>query len=207
MNPYKTLDVDQKADQETIKKAYRDASKIHHPDLHQGDDTKMKELNHAYMILSDPEKRKRYDETGETDQKHQNTPEQKAMAMLGELMAAMINQLGDTILRVNVVNVACEHVTNGREKCEEDLRMTKNKIKTLKKAQAKTKAKEGQNVLAGMIQAHIDQLQRNKAVAQEFLETSGRVLEILQNHEYDPDQEKPPTGMFGSTTGFTIRYR
>jgi molecular chaperone DnaJ len=59
-NYYNLLGVDQNADQDTIKKAFRRLSKEHHPDLG-GSEEKFKELNEAYSVLSDPEKRKRYD--------------------------------------------------------------------------------------------------------------------------------------------------
>jgi len=52
--------VDRDADQDTIKKAFRDLSKQHHPD-HGGDEEKFKEINEAYSVLSDPNKRSEYD--------------------------------------------------------------------------------------------------------------------------------------------------
>ena len=65
---YKTLGVDSNASQDEIKKAYRRLTKRYHPDLNPGDpDAKerFQEINEANEVLSDPEKRKRYDEYGE----------------------------------------------------------------------------------------------------------------------------------------------
>ena len=59
-NHYETLGVDKNATQEELKKAYRKLSKLHHPDKG-GDEEKFKEISEAYSILSDPEKRKPYD--------------------------------------------------------------------------------------------------------------------------------------------------
>ncbi|MDY3118799.1 MAG: J domain-containing protein [Peptoniphilus sp.] len=64
---YKTLGVDKSADQKTIKKAYRKLAKQYHPDLHPNDkkaQEKFKEINEAYEVLSDEEKRKTYDQFG-----------------------------------------------------------------------------------------------------------------------------------------------
>ncbi|MDD7363806.1 MAG: DnaJ domain-containing protein [Peptoniphilus sp.] len=64
---YKTLGVGKDADQKTIKKAYRKLAKQYHPDLHPDDkkaQDKFKEINEAYEVLSDPEKRKTYDNFG-----------------------------------------------------------------------------------------------------------------------------------------------
>jgi DnaJ family protein A protein 2 len=60
---YETLEVDKNADEKEIKKAYRKLSRQHHPDKG-GDEHKFKEINAAYEILSDPEKRAAYDKYG-----------------------------------------------------------------------------------------------------------------------------------------------
>lgn len=57
---YEILGVDKEAGPRDIKKAYRALSMKHHPD-HGGDEEKFKELNEAYSVLSNPEKREEYD--------------------------------------------------------------------------------------------------------------------------------------------------
>lgn len=61
---YKTLDVDKKATQTQIKKAYRKLARVHHPDRG-GDPEKFKEVQNAYDVLSKEDKRKAYDQTGD----------------------------------------------------------------------------------------------------------------------------------------------
>jgi DnaJ-class molecular chaperone len=63
---YKTLGVDRKADGKTIKSAYRRLARKYHPDVAKGKDTegKFREVTEAYEVLSDPEKRRRYDSLG-----------------------------------------------------------------------------------------------------------------------------------------------
>src|SRR6266851_7485802 len=63
---YKTLGVQKSATAADIKKAYRKLARQHHPDINPSADAskKFKELNEANEVLSDPEKRKRYDELG-----------------------------------------------------------------------------------------------------------------------------------------------
>jgi len=68
INYYKILDVDKDASQDAIKKAYKKLARKYHPDLNPDDkDAKRKfqEINEANEVLSDPEKRKKYDKYGE----------------------------------------------------------------------------------------------------------------------------------------------
>jgi DnaJ-class molecular chaperone len=63
---YKILGVDRKADEKAIKSAYRRLARKHHPDVAKGKDSaeRFKEINEANEVLSDPEKRRRYDSLG-----------------------------------------------------------------------------------------------------------------------------------------------
>ncbi len=65
---YKILGVSRNADEKEIKKAYRRLARQYHPDVNPGDkkaEAQFKEINEAYEVLSDPEKRKKYDALGE----------------------------------------------------------------------------------------------------------------------------------------------
>ena len=64
---YDVLGVDKSADDATIKKAYRSLAKKYHPDMNPGDkeaEAKFKEVNEAYDVLSDADKKAKYDQFG-----------------------------------------------------------------------------------------------------------------------------------------------
>lgn len=61
---YEVLGVSKSASADEIKKAFRKAAVKHHPDKEGGDETKFKEINEAYEILKDQQKRQRYDQFG-----------------------------------------------------------------------------------------------------------------------------------------------
>ena len=65
---YKVLGIDKKASPSEVKKAFRKLARKYHPDLNPSDrdaELKFKQINEAHEVLSDPEKRKKYDEYGE----------------------------------------------------------------------------------------------------------------------------------------------
>jgi curved DNA-binding protein len=74
---YRTLGVPRTASTDEIKKAFRNLARMYHPDTHPNDkeaERKFKEINEAYEVLSDADKRRQYDRYGVNWQRFQNVP-------------------------------------------------------------------------------------------------------------------------------------
>ena len=76
---YAILGVTRGTDEETIRKTYRQLARRYHPDVNPGDkaaEDKFKEISRAYDVLSDPEKRRNYEEFGEVSLQGEIPPAQ-----------------------------------------------------------------------------------------------------------------------------------
>jgi len=74
---YSTLGVSKTATDKELKQAFRKLARKHHPDVNPGDksaEAKFKEINEAYEVLGDPDKRKKYDELGANWRAYENVP-------------------------------------------------------------------------------------------------------------------------------------
>lgn len=74
-NYYDVLGVDRTTDDAALKAAFRKAARKHHPDVNPGDpnaEERFKDVNEAYEVLSDPDKRKLYDRYGEEWQRYKD---------------------------------------------------------------------------------------------------------------------------------------
>jgi len=94
MDYYDTLGISRGASATEIKKAYKKQSMQHHPDRTGGDDSKFKEINEAYQVLKDPQKKQMYDQFGTADPQQQGFNYTGNMADINEVFSQMFGQGG-----------------------------------------------------------------------------------------------------------------
>lgn len=129
-DPYELLGVDRSATQDEIKSAFRKAATLHHPDKNPGDDgaqQRFKEVNAAYQILSDPQKRAAFDRYGGSAMDGPNGPggpfdaegasfdmaDLNLDGIFGDLLGALGIKVGDRGILQKEVKITFEEAAFG----------------------------------------------------------------------------------------------
>jgi hypothetical protein len=188
---YAALGVDRDASPEAIKAAGRAAAREHHPDLG-GDPEKMKLVSRALTILRDPEKRKRYDETGEADARAK--PADPVTPQVLRAFEVALSALATEDPRFFDLPASMKRFLLGEAaKGEEANEAIKGTLATLKAVQKRLRFKgEGEGpiarVLADRIRLNETNLANNSEVIGHMRAAAAFVDEWLE-YETDP---KPP---------------
>jgi curved DNA-binding protein CbpA len=114
-NHYETLDVSPDATQEDIRAAYRKKARDNHPDREWGDEAQMALVNQAYAVLSDPERRARYD-AGGSDQRLSDVEEKIAKGLV-VIISKALEMAGNMI--TNATRIIKQEREQVREKIAE----------------------------------------------------------------------------------------
>jgi curved DNA-binding protein CbpA len=185
VNLYQILNVQPTASQEEIKKAYRRLAMKHHPDRNHGNkeaSTEMQDIQRAYDVLGDPERRKRYDETGATEDGP--SPEKTAKEELAKLFISLANsQDADTFDFKKGASSGAKDIMRKIESQIQDLRRNlKNTEKARKRLKRKT---EGEPFLLQVLDAHARQTREKIAYNEQNMEVVGIMLKMLDDYEYE----------------------
>lgn len=198
MDHYATLGVERTATNEEIKDAFRKRAFADHPDLNNGDQAasdRMAALNRAYSTLSDPEMRKRYDETGLDINDKQMTPEQRARRMVIELISEIVMESGNIVLNAQRhLEKLQEQATKGLVEGDEIIARMESRIKgvRLKPATKKHSKKAAQdNLIVMSIKAALPAIKAKRDAIAQTTKDLDIALAYIKNHESDEIDEPP----------------
>jgi len=192
------LGISRDADEATIKKAYRRKAKEHHPDKG-GDAEEFKKVQKAYAILSDPDKRKRYDAGEDVDQRNGPSIEDRA--------AELIMQGFDQVLELEQIPgddplaLVMESIQQSLKSVLKDIAGFEKTIKRMEKQERKVKrkkkAKPGDNLWLRVVQTKKQRAQLTMGKANEYRE----VLQIAEKllEEYEASEPGPIESAFETT--------
>ncbi len=181
MTLYDDLELQPDCSFEDIKHQYRTLAKKHHPDLG-GDEEKFKRIKFAYEVLSDPDRRKQYDETKTTNQ-----PINKRTEAIQELANIFNNIMPnfDPGTNSNLINLMKEEVGRVVVRIYADIDSCEKYIKKLEIINNKTKVKNNEdNIFESLINQQIEWRQKELVTMKTRLEITNIMSDILNNYEY-----------------------
>lgn len=141
-NYYAFLDVLPNATPETIIQAYRRKAQTEHPDKKPGNDEHFKMIQQAYEVLSDPERRKRYD-AGEDP----TVAPLDVISILSQLCIQTVQRTGDQ----DVIGQMYAHLLDEKQRAIQSITSLEKQAVLLDRTAARIKCKAGENFLAAVI--------------------------------------------------------
>ena len=176
MTHYDTLGVPRDADSAAIKRAYRKKSRAAHPDKG-GDHTAMVAVNRAFDTLSDPEKRARYDATGEDDKPQRGIDDQARDAVM-QIFTALLDRLGDGD---NALEAVARQLAHNLAQIRGSIATAEKRITRLERARKRLKAKRktARNFLADLLTDQITQTRMR-------IEDTKRAAQLVKRCEFMP---------------------
>lgn len=193
-NLYDILGVAEDASQQEIRKAYKKQASIHHPDKNLDDPeatTRFQAIQKAYDILSDSEKRKRYDETGSMD----SAPSIRdhAIEVVAKLYLAIAES--EDFRPLNYFAKIRQKLNQTKSQCESELSRLTKQLERFDYLIDNTKASEG---LLAHLQGKRAEIAHRHSHAEEGKVVMADALEYLDECQYTGDEETT----FQTTRGF-----
>lgn len=187
MDLYKILGVAKDATPDQIKKAYRKMAIKHHPDKG-GDENEFKALVVAYTVLSDEDKRRRYDNGESVESVSQNTPiEQQAFKLLMETFISFVNAVPDTS-KFDIFQKIKEHVNHMTTHMNVALNELAARIDKYEKTKKRIKSKDENNMFVMGLDNEIASTNRSIKKVKEQQEVAKIAVKILEDYGYDFEQ-------------------
>lgn len=200
---YNRLNISRDVSEKDIQKAYRRMSKKYHPDMPEGNAEKFREIHVAYKVLSDPVKRKEYDETGQWNDQPDGLSEeymqhQKTMSLLGSIFKELLKEHQLNIIKVDVMDELQGELDAKLVDYEGKISLLDEAIKPLNDiVQRITYSGDGPNVLAGIVAQDLEAIQKQKKQLQDIIKTVKDALGLLDDYEFRQDEEQLNTRFRG----------
>lgn len=174
---YKDLDVPVDATGDEIKKAFREKSKEVHPDKG-GSEDEFKEIQLAYSVLSDDEKRRRYDSTGEDE------PEQTHMVGLCiQIFKGALDQNPDDIM--DGIEYVADGIINNLKSSISSLRV---KIKKNNKVISRIEKAPAHDFLKLVLETEIKADEKMIVINQKRIEDTEEALSLLSGYSFSVNE-------------------
>lgn len=196
MNFYEILGVNSDASMADIKTAYRSLSKEYHPDKNKEDpeaSRKFQEVQDAYEVLKDPERRRRFDETGSISDLYKATEVEIDQTII-QLFSSVVNG-GEDLTTVNFTMVMTQMLKTGRRQVRANIKDLKEKLFRLVMVRKRIKKKgEGKNILLQYLDDQIAGIEHQIKAQENALDISIEAENRLADYEFEVGPR--PEGQF-----------
>lgn len=188
MNLYELLGVRVNASQKTIRTAYLRKVKECHPDAG-GDPEKFRSVQHAYEVLSDPGRRKLYDETGADGM--QRPEENEEARQLGSIVATIMANIVNSNVNIQFTNVIEKTRIELAQKAfqmEADLKMCRQKAKRIENLMGRfLKKDDGPDFIVYSLKEQLLAAQNTEKNILNAQELHRKVVAVFQGYDYRMD--------------------
>lgn len=187
---YTVLGVAIDATQDEIKRAYRSMAQRIHPDKG-GDKEHFQAIQEAYEVLSDPERRARYDQDGTYRRENRPSEQDKINSVAQNGLMQVLSNIIDGTQYVEYSDIFAALVEEAKKLCaqiEGERDGLRQRLEKHEKAMGRIKAKDGhENVAALLMQTVIGTIKDEIAKAEFAVKVGNRMLEIIDQHTYESD--------------------
>lgn len=195
MNLYEVLGVDKRTTEAGIKRAYRILANQYHPDKVPGMENKFQEIQLAYKILSEPDRRERYNRTGRYDD-IKVTPK-VIQNMVETLVLAMVmveddhgNEPDDPTWS-NVKEKMLGTIRTARADIQSKLRKSRKKLTRLEKMAKRFRSKTQADPIGDAFAVHRLRLTTEINTLEDGLELNYKTEEVFQQYDYQTGEVGP----------------
>ncbi len=193
MDPYEILNLGKDATSDDVKKAYRDRAKEAHPDTG-GSADKFALVKLAADILGDEERRKKFDETGSTDE---SSPDNAQSAIHSEIAWALAMSMqqaemsGMVLEQVDIVDQMDKYLQQKLISAKTDHGTATKTMDKLNRVKGRFKVNQGRNILSDMIQTQINNVVSTIANIDRSIESGTGALALLEGYEFETAPAEP----------------
>lgn len=182
MNLYDELELTPNCTFEEIKQQYRTLASKHHPD-HGGDAERFKRIKFAYEVLSDPDRRKEYDENKTTSTVHTSI-RQEAITELAKLFFSIIPNFD--CRNGNLIETMKHEVNQMKTRVSGDSTMNETFIGNLEvlKDKLRLKNQDDENILLSFVLQQLENRYKDKTKFTHVVELAEEMLIILDMYNY-----------------------
>lgn len=206
-NPYEVLGLGPDATPEEINAAYKAAAKQAHPDAG-GTTEEFTRVKGAAMVLLDPARRKKFDESGTLDEGKPDNALAEVMEAIANFFISSIDvadQFGSPRLAdLNLVTAASTHFKNQVHGAKQHIKNVETKIAKFERALKRLKSKRQDDIVGNMLTHHVNSMKGLVTATQSQIKQFEKAVEILSDYEFEPDTNAVhPTrgyGQYGSGT-------